>query len=260
MPEFAKPVPGNFCWTEVFLEDPARGKGFYGELFGWASKEMPGSEGTYDILHIGGKLVAGASKMPPELKKAGAPPHWLSHVYVTDANAATKKAEGLGAQILRAPARVGSGTVAIIQDPTGGRLAVWSTKESLGTFLWGEINSLCWTELTTSHPDAAIKFYVGLFGWKTEAWPMGDFTYTVLKNGDVPVAGLMPQPKEMADAPTSWTAYFAVSDCDATTKRSEKLGGTICMPPHDIPNVGRFSILADPEGATFAVIKNVPRT
>jgi len=259
MPEFAKPVPGNFCWTEVFLEDPARGKGFYGELFGWGSQEMPGSEGAYTMLHIGGKFVAGASKMPPALKKAGAPSHWLSHVFVTNPIEAVNKAKALGAKIIQEPMQVGPGTVSMIEDPTGGMLALWSTKESMGTFLWGEPNSLCWNELVTTDAAAATKFYVSLFGWKTETWPMGGFTYTVLKNGDVPVAGLMPQPKDMAGAPTSWTAYFAVTDCDATTKRAEKLGGKVCMGPQDIPNVGRFAILSDQEGAMFAVIKNAPR-
>ena len=155
---------------------------------------------------------------------------------------------------------MGPGTMSIIEDPTGGTLALWSTKESMGTFLWGETNSLCWNELVTSDANAAVKFYTGLFGWKTEAMPMGDVPYTVLKNGDLPIAGLMPQPKDMRGAPTSWMAYFAVNDCDATMKKVERLGGKVCMPPHDIPNVGRFAILADPEGATFAVIKNLPRT
>ena len=173
---------------------------------------------------------------------------------------AANKAKELGGKIVLAPSQVGPGSMAVIRDPTGGVLALWSTKASMGTFLWGETNALSWNELITTDADAATKFYVGLFGWKTEAWPMGDFTYTILKNGDVQVAGLMPQPKEMAGAPSSWTAYFAVSDCDATAKKAEKLGGKIFIPPTDIPNVGRFSVLADPEGATFAVIKNVPQT
>jgi predicted enzyme related to lactoylglutathione lyase len=259
MSEFAKPVPGNFCWTEVFLADPTRGKGFYGELFGWASREMPGSEGAYDIFHIGGKFVGGVGKMPPEMKKTGAGPGWLNHVFVTDANAATTKAKGLGAQIIKEPTRMGPGTMSIVQDPTGGVLALFSTKEPMGTFLWSEPNALCWNELITSDAAAATKFYVGLFGWKIESVPMGNVPYTMLKNGDVPVAGLMPQPRDMVGAPTSWTAYFAVNDCDATSKKAEKLGGKILVPPHDIPNVGRFSILADAEGASFAVLKALPR-
>jgi len=260
MPEFAKPTIGNFCWTEVFVDDPARAKGFYGELFGWGSQEMPTPQGPYNMFQVGGKMVAGATKMPAELKKTGAPPHWLNHVSVADANAAAEKAKSLGGKVVMAPTQVGPGTMAVIQDPTGGTLALWSTKQPMGTFLWGENNALCWNELMTSDVDKAIKFYTGLFGWKTEPMSMGELTYTVMKNGDVGIAGLMPKPKEMAQAPTSWTAYFAVSDCDATVKKAEKLGGKVYQPPTDIPDVGRFSILADPFGATFAILKPLPRS
>jgi uncharacterized protein len=259
VPEFANPVPGNFCWTELFVEDPARGKGFYGELFGWGAREMPMPEGPYYLLDRGGKLVAGITKMPALAKAVGTPAHWLNHVFVADVNEAVGKAKSLGAKIAMGPAPVGPGTMAVLQDPTGGELAVWSTKQSMGTFLWGEPSSLCWNELVTTDVGAATKFYVAMFGWKTESWPMGDFTYTVLKNGDLKVAGVMPIIKEMAGAPTSWTAYFAVDDCDATAIQAEKLGGKICMPPHDIPDVGRFAILADFEGATFAIMKSLPR-
>jgi predicted enzyme related to lactoylglutathione lyase len=259
MPEFAKPVQGNFCWTEVFLEDPGRGKGFYGELFGWSAQEIPTPEGTYSMLHIGGKRVAGIAKITAEKKKAGARSRWLNHVFVRDTDISTKRAAGLGAKIVMAPTQTGPGMMAIIEDPTGNDLALWSTKESMGTFLWGETNSLCWNELVTSDAEAATKFYVGMFGWKKEAWPMGEFTYTVLKNGDVPIAGVMPQLKDMTGTPTGWTAYFGVADCDAIAKKAEKLGGKIFMPPHDIPNVGRFAILGDPEGAAFAILKSLPQ-
>lgn len=256
MPEFAKPVPGNFCWVEALLEDPDRGKGFYGELFGWASQAVPSPLGTYNMMHIGGKFVAGLGKLVEQAKKMGAPPHWLNHVAVTSAAEATEKAKGLGAKVLLAPHDVGPGTMAIIQDPTGGVLSLWATKEPMGAFLWGETNSLCWVELSTTDADAATKFYVGLFGWKAESMPMGDFNYTVLKNGEMMVGGLMPQQKAMAGAPSMWTSYFAVADCDATAKKAGQLGGTVMVPPMDIPNVGRFSVITDPQGAAFAVIKN----
>jgi predicted enzyme related to lactoylglutathione lyase len=255
MPEFANPVAGNFCWTEVFLEDPARGKGFYGELFGWAAQEVPSPHGSYSMMNIGGKLVAGISRRPDEMKKTVAPASWLNHVFVTDATEAAEKAKSLGATILRGPMAVGPGTMVILEDPTGGQLALWSTKQSMGTFLWGEPNALCWNELVTTDAAAATKFYVGLFGWKAEPMSMGGVTYTVVKNGDLAIAGLMQQPKDMAGVPTAWTAYFAVNDCDATVKKAQKLGAAVFVPPQDIPDVGRFAILADPEGAVFAVMK-----
>jgi predicted enzyme related to lactoylglutathione lyase len=255
MPEFSKPVPGNFCWIEANLEDPARGKGFYGELFGWSFQDMPMPSGTYTMMTLGDKQIAGLMKLPEEAKKMGAPPHWLSYVAVDDAQRATDKAKELGGKVLAGPMSVGPGTMSVIQDPTGAVFALWASQQSMGTFLWREVGALCWSELATTDVEAAKKFYVGLFGWKTQAWPMGDFEYTVLKNGDLDVAGLMPQPKMMAGAPSMWTAYFAVSDCDATAAKATKLGATVLVPPTDIPNVGRFAVIADTQGATFAILK-----
>ena len=258
MTEYAKPVPGNFCWTEVFLDDPVRGKGFYGELFGWASQDMPSPDGPYAMLHLGGKFVAGVGKLTGDMKKAGVRPYWLTHVCVSDVEDATNKAQTLGAKVVKAPVRMGQGIMAIVSDPTGGVISLFSTTASMGTFLWGEDNALCWNELTTTNAETGIKFYTELFGWTTESWNMGNFTYTILKNDDVAIAGLMPHPPEMAGAPTSWTPYFAVADCDATVKKAEKLGARVCMGPHDIPDVGRFAILGDLEGAVFAVLKPLP--
>ena len=62
------------------------------------------------------------------------------------------------------------------------------------------------------------------------------------------------------DAPSLWTVYFEVENCDKTAENARKLGGDSVTPPMDIPNVGRFVILKDPEGAPFAVITNTPQS
>ena len=63
---------------------------------------------------------------------------------------------------------------------------------------------------------------------------------------------------EMGAIPSHWLAYFAVDDCDAMTQKSVNLGGSIMYEPTDIPGTGRFSILVDPQGAAFALIKPEP--
>jgi predicted enzyme related to lactoylglutathione lyase len=132
----------------------------------------------------------------------------------------------------------------------------------MGNYVWRETNTLTWQELTTTDPKAATQFYVELFGWRTEVVSMGDFDYTLLYNGDEQIAGLMPQPQLMRDAkaPSFWTVYFDVADCDASANRAVTLGGTMVMPPTDIPNVGRFAVLRDAEGAGFAIIKSTSRS
>lgn len=260
MPEFTKPVVGNFCWIEANLEDPERGKGFYGELFGWQFEDMPMPQGTYSMFKIGDKQVAGLLRLPEAAQKMGAPPHWLSYVAVEDVASSSKKAESLGAKVLMPPTAVGPGTMSVIQDPTGGVLALWAAQKPMGTFLYGETHSLCWNEFPTNDGERTKAFYSGLFGWKTEDWPMGDLKYTVLKNGDQMVGGLMPKPEARENEPGFWTAYFAVADCDATANKAAALGGKIVVPPTDIPDVGRFSLLLDNQGAAFAVLKSLPRS
>jgi predicted enzyme related to lactoylglutathione lyase len=263
MPAIEKAVIGNFCWVEANLQNPQKGKGFYGELFGWKSEDTKLPVGDYTLMKIGNATVAGLLELPPNARKNGAPPHWLSYVAVEDAAAATAKALKLGAKVLMLATDVGPGKMAVIADPTGAVFALWQSVESAGTFdVWREPNSMSWLELTTTDPAAATKFYVEMFGWRSEAAPMGDFVYTLLYNGKEQIAGLMPQPKPMvvAKAPSLWTVYFEVLDCDATASKAKKLGGDIVMPPTDIPNVGRFAILKDLDGAAFAIIKNTPKS
>jgi hypothetical protein len=67
--------------------------------------------------------------------------------------------------------------------------------------------------------------------------------------------GMLQMTEEWGDMPPSWSVYFAVADCDATLKRAEELGGVALMPPTEIPEVGRFAVMQDPQGAFFTIIK-----
>jgi uncharacterized protein len=256
MPIARESIVGNFCWVEANLANPEQAKGFYGELFGWTAEDVKlPAAGDYVVLKKGNDQVGGIFELPKEM---GAPPHWLSYVAVADIGAATRKAEELGARVFKAPFDAGPGKMSIIADPTGATLALWQSVAPMGTFVWRETNTLCWQELTTTNPAVATKFYVELFGWRAEVVPMGDFEYTLLHNEKEQVAGLIAQPKPMveAKAPSLWTVYFEVEDCDKTAEKARKLGGDRVTPAMDIPNVGRFAILKDREGAPFAIITN----
>jgi uncharacterized protein len=114
--------------------------------------------------------------------------------------------------------------------------------------------SFSWNELLTTDPKGAEAFYSQLFGWTTQEWPMKDFTYTIVKAGDTDVGGIMPIPSDAQGMPPTWGAYVTVDDVDAAAALSEKLGGKICVPPTDIPTVGRFTVIQDPQGAMISAI------
>lgn len=114
-----------------------------------------------------------------------------------------------------------------------------------------------WYELMTTDVAAASRFYGHVVGWTTEDVPMPGMTYTLAKVGEVQVAGLMTLPEEARTAGMKpcWVGYIAVPDVDEAAKKVVSLGGKVLREPEDIPNVGRFAVVADPQGAAFHLFK-----
>jgi predicted enzyme related to lactoylglutathione lyase len=113
-----------------------------------------------------------------------------------------------------------------------------------------------WYECLTRDVQAAIAFYSDVIGWKTQPFPEGgDYVMWVGSQG--PLGGVMTLPEEAArmGAPPHWVAHVQVEDVDVTTALAKKLGGKVYKSPTDIPNVGRFAVLADPQGAPFCVFR-----
>lgn len=110
-----------------------------------------------------------------------------------------------------------------------------------------------WYELMTTDLDAASAFYGSVVGWTSERWSGEHVQYIMAKAGDRPVAGLMtiPQEAEAAGLRPAWVGYIYADDVDAATERVAKAGGRVHRTPTDIPDIGRFSVLADPQGAMF---------
>ena len=116
-----------------------------------------------------------------------------------------------------------------------------------------------WCELMTSDPTSAAEFYRELFGWKTETMNMG-MPYQVVKVGESAIGGIMGMPPGAPGGmPPMWMSYVTVTDVDALVKRVVALGGKVQMPPTDIPTVGRFAVIHDPQGATLNVITYAAR-
>ena len=111
----------------------------------------------------------------------------------------------------------------------------------------------CWNELTTTDVAAAKRFYSELLGWQFKESQFGEETYTEILIGGKAVGGMY-RPGPECNAETRWMSYVAVEDVDAAAARVEGLGGKVCVPPTDIPTVGRFSVVSDPSGATISLI------
>jgi predicted enzyme related to lactoylglutathione lyase len=116
-----------------------------------------------------------------------------------------------------------------------------------------------WFELMTTDVAAAKKYYSALFGWKTEEMNMPGMDYTVVSTGGEQVAGMMATPPEAQGMPPAWGVYVSVDDVDSVVTQAQKLGGAVVVPPTDIPTVGRFAVLKDPQGAVLSVITYVKK-
>ena len=116
--------------------------------------------------------------------------------------------------------------------------------------------TFCWTELMTRDVAAAKKFYADLIGWKMKDQDMAGGTYTMLTpaGGGQLVGGMMEMGgPQWEGIPPHWMPYITVENVDDRAKRCVELGGQIKHPPTDIPNVGRFCVIADPTGAVISL-------
>jgi len=252
-------APGTFCWPELATSDQAGARKFYTSLFGWRSDENDMGNGqTYTMLKKGDQAVGALYGVSPQ--EAKSPPHWNSYVAVANVDETARKAKQLGGQVVLEPLDVMEhGRMAVIQDPTGAVFSLWQGKQHIGANLLDEVGALCWTELLTNDTDKAGKFYTSLLPWKSDTQNMAHTKYTMFKRGDQMAAGMLPTPKEVEGMPPQWFSYFAVDNVDQTVSKAQQLGGKVMRPAADIPDMGRFAILQDPQGAPFAIWQYAPQ-
>ena len=125
----------------------------------------------------------------------------------------------------------------------------------------GGPGTFCWNELMTRDVAGARAFYGSLFGWKAQEMDMGPAgTYTLWMRGKDQAGGCMAMPSALAasGARPTWNGYVQVDDVDATARKAASLGAKVCHGPVDIPGIGRFAALTDPQGADICVFKPAP--
>ena len=244
------------AWIDLSTKDPAAARDYYSKLFGWtAEPEKDPEAGGYAIARLDGKDVAGIGGQ----QDPNAPSAWLIYIGTRDADSLAKKIEAEGGKVVAPPFDVMDvGRMAVFQDPTGAIIAAWQPKTMNGFDLQRKAGSYSWSELNSRGIEKAKEFYNKVFGWGEKVSPMGEGQgdYTEFKLGDESIAGGMEMnamvPKEV---PSYWMAYFGVRDVDKEHKKAVELGGTEVVPPSDFPG-GRFSILSDPQGATFGLLSS----
>lgn len=248
---------GMFSWVELMTNDPKAAKDFYSQVFGWQFKFESASDVQYTEILVAGRSAGGIMPTP-----AGCPvpPCWSNYVTVADIASVVAQAPLLGGSITFGPKDIpGVGRCAVVRDGQGASLLAiqYAMKTMPADPSFNPMTTtgaFSWVELMTSDRAAARRFYGGLFGWTFGK--MSDFDYEMVKAGDQAVAGLMGMPPDCpAGTPPCWSVYVTVTGADETCAKAKELGGKVLVSPRDIPTVGRFAVIQDPQGAIISLFQ-----
>jgi predicted enzyme related to lactoylglutathione lyase len=144
-----------------------------------------------------------------------------------------------------------AGRVAALRDPVGAIVSLWEPRSKAGAELVNDVGALCWTELATTEVEPAKSFYGDLFGWEYEIDEGG---YATIKNAGRLNGGIREQTEAERGIPPNWLPYFTVESVADAARSAEQLGGRTLMPSTDL-SIGRFAVIADPQGAAFALFE-----
>ncbi|MFC0598972.1 VOC family protein [Streptomyces palmae] len=248
----ARCAPGTPCWTSLMVHDLAATRDFYHALFGWDFTPGPREAGSCVRAVRGGHPVAGIGTLPPERR---APVAWTTYLASDDADETAEQIRACGGTVAVGPLDAQeAGRLVIAADPAGGVFGVWQTRSRVGAVRSGALGTPVWHELLTQETAAVGKFYAGVFGLGLEV-TAADADRGRLSVGGRPVAGLQGMGSALPrDRGTHWVPFFAVRDADAAARTAVDLGGALIRPPRD-GAIGRRAVVADPEGAVFAVVR-----
>ncbi|MEU7134631.1 VOC family protein [Streptomyces sp. NPDC046261] len=249
---------GAPCWADVMLPDVAAGKRFYGEILGWTFEDSGGEYGHYTHAFHEGKNVAALAPKPD----GRMPTAWSVYFASPDAAATADRIRAAHGQIVMGPMAIGPfGTMLMAADPGGAVFGVWQAGSHKGFEKRGEPGAYGWAEVYTWDAAAIDPFYEEVFGVNVhDLSEEAGIEFAIWTPAGVPatpehaVAGRAVMddrfPREM---PAHFLAYFVVDDCDAVVQATLRLHGRLRWDPQDTP-YGRFAVLADDQGADFAVI------
>ena len=246
---------GTFSWADLSTTDQDAAKKFYAGLFGWEYDDRPiGGGAVYTMCLLGGREVAAITGQSDQEREQRVPPHWNSYITVHDADERAPRVTGLNGNLISPPFDVlEAGRMALVADPTGAVFAMWDPRESIGAALVNAPGALSWNELGTTDVETAKQFYADLFGWTYQELDTGGpLAYWVIMNGGRSNGGIRALAPPEQGLPPFWFPYFGAESCDDRGAQAATLGGKVLMPTTPLPQ-GAFNVIADPQGAVFAL-------
>lgn len=277
--------PGVPCWVDLIQADLDDTMAFYGGLFDWTFQVRTPEDAPfrYAYAFLDGLVVAGVGGPPTgDANSSG----WTSYVWVGSADETAAAVEANRGRVLAPPVDIpNAGRSAVCADPEGAVFGLWQAAENRGAQLVNAPGSWNFSELLTSDPDGAERFYGAVFGWVCDSFEMGAGkkagVWRLPGYGEI-LAVRDPEIRERqqadqapdgfadavalmrsvvtggrADAAARWSVTFAVADADAAFARATGLGATVITPLFDTAYT-RMGTVRDPQGADFTLSEYRP--
>ncbi|GAB5491358.1 MAG: VOC family protein [Phototrophicaceae bacterium] len=245
---------GTFSWADCSSTDWAGGKQFYADVFGWETEDLPMGEGTfYTMFKQDGENVGAINPMQAEMQAQGVPSHWMNYITVDDVDALVDKVTEFGGTVVAEPFDVfDDGRMMIIQEPTGATVALWQAKNTIGAGLVNTVGAMLWNELLTRDPQKAMDFFNKLLGWEYQQ--DGERDYLMIVNKGRMNGGILNLDDSMPGVPSHFMAYYNVADLEESLEKVKAGGGAVHIQA-EAEGVGKFAMIADPQGAMLYLMQ-----
>ena len=251
---------GKVVWADLATPDLEGARHFYGGLFGWTFRSVPGDP-DYSLALLDGAPVAGLFQKKLTAGPSQQQPAWLTFLAVRDVAAAQQAALQDGGRVLSKghyyPQR---GRQAVLADPDGAVFAVLAADGGDPPDYLAAPGEWIWSSLLVADPKQETAFYKSLFGYDvydlaSEGGGEGDAQHYILSSDDYARAGLNALPADAMRRHPHWLNFVRVADAADTARKAVALGGRVLVEPRIDRHGGHLAVVADPSGAPFGVME-----
>ena len=250
--ETTKSVPGRWVWAELFTNDIAKARAFYGDVFGWQFETRGTSDKPYVLIRNEESPLAGMIRHPATDEDVLLS-RWVGLLSVDDVDATTDSIREAGGSVLLETVTLrGRGQVALVADPEGARFGLLAAESGDPPDAMPEPGRWLWHELWANSASSAADFYRQTIGYSIK--PTGRARGKIeqhLVSGGFPRAGIIEY--GASGLPSAWLHYIRVTDVHKAVERVKKAGGSVLIAPTREFRKGRAAVIVDPMGAPLGI-------
>ena len=254
-------LPGKVIWRDLLTHDADGSQRFYEALFGWQFESIStaaglGSNSAYTLIRHHGKLIGGMIDTMA-LNNRNDISQWVVLMSVADIDAAVASVTAQGGEVLTPPTNLQQrGELAVVRDAEGALFGLLQTRDGDPSDREPDVGAFLWDELWTTDVDNATAFYEEVAGLEAANWDIDNnqesgATYRLLKSGELPRVGIMPNPLEGLQP--VWVSYLRVDSPAAIAAQVAGHGGRVIVEARPRPLGGEVAFIAGPSGAGIAL-------